>query len=166
MDDYRTFDFCRRGTYYRRHRELPIYIGCDDECRPYTIPGRATISRWGWQRDRFHRPNDAYLSDEGVWLQVTSVPTSFADGEPASWAYVFAPISNMYLHDRYPRHTRDTGDVPEGVTLHIGPQGGLVDATTPDGTVIATGDMTPEDMRRALGMAPARRGRKPRAKAA
>lgn len=166
MADYRTFDFCRHGTYYRRHRELPIYVGCDEECRPYTLPGRAVVSRWGWQRDRFHRPSDAYLSDEGVWLRVTSVPTDLVDGEPVAWAYAFAPISNMYLHDRWRDHTRRTGDVPRDVTLHIGPGGILIDATTPDGTVVATGDMTPEDMRRALGMAPARRGRRPGTRAA
>lgn len=164
MADYQTFDFHRNGTYYRRSRALPLYMGCDDSGRPYTLPCRATISRWGFQKSRFNRPTDAYLTDEGIWVRIQNVPTDFVGDEPTAWTHMFVPIrKGTRLNDRYARYTREEGDVAEGISLVMESDGILGSATAKDGTVVATGDMGPERMRAALAMAPAKRGRKPKA---
>lgn len=77
---------------------------------------------------------------------------------------MFVPIrKGTRLNDRYARYTREEGDVAEGISLVMESDGILGSATAKDGTVVATGDMGPERMRAALAMAPAKRGRKPKA---
>lgn len=153
--------------YYRRHRKLPMVVAHDGSGLPLMIPNvDAVISRWGYQRNRYHRPTDAYLTEDGIWCKIANIPTTLHDFEGKTYGddfvHAYVPISRMRLTDRYPRYTREAGDVPPKTVLKIGEQG-ILEAAISDGIVIADDSMPVEQVRRVLGMAPAKRGRKPKA---
>lgn len=104
----KTFDFQARGTYYRRHRTLPVLR--DGQL---SEPERAMITRWGYQHSRYRRPHDAYVLPDGTWCEIRNVPTELGeDGQPLAWAHAFVPCQSRELRDRHASQTEERGDVP------------------------------------------------------
>lgn len=164
MAKARTFRFTASGAYYRRKRTLPLYLGDG-----HTLVGEltCTITRYGWQRNEYHRPHDAYMSDTGQLFTIDSVPTAFQtiDGKeiPVEYVHAFVPIRRETLRNRYPKYTEFVEHSSGDYTIQV--EHGFVIQVTDHGREIFGPSSDPAELQAILGTNPARRGR-PRKRAA
>ena len=145
----KTFKFQSASRYYRRRSAhvLPCAIGvAEDGTTILSAPRPGMVTRWGWQRNRYRRPHDAYLVD-GFWCEVQNVPTEFGeDGTPCRYEHAWQLIGSRKLEDRHRKQSAEQG-IP-AVTLVIS-DGEIISARTPEGEEL-TDAYQPDELARAL----------------